>query len=285
MSGRGVDLDELAALEEQRAFLLKSLEDLDREHDAGDLDDADYETLRADYTARAARVIDAIDNREELIDASDPGGHRGRRVVALIAVAVVALVAGLVVTRTSGSRHETAKTDASITPSAETKVCIDKMGTTFGSDGNSTDGTRFASDAVATLECFTKRIEADPDDVVAWTYRGRTESLLTTALQGVAAESDVANFATRALADLTRALKLAPDYPDALAFAAINAISEGDIDSARRYVARIARLQLQANDPILAIVNNAIRPALTETTSTTAATSTSVPPTTAPATG
>ena len=37
--------DELAALEEQRAFLLTSLRDLEAEHDVGDVDDHDYEQL------------------------------------------------------------------------------------------------------------------------------------------------------------------------------------------------------------------------------------------------
>ena len=37
--------DRLAELEEERDFLLRSLDDLDREHDAGDIDEADYPTL------------------------------------------------------------------------------------------------------------------------------------------------------------------------------------------------------------------------------------------------
>ena len=45
------------ALEEEREFLLESLRDLDAELDAGDIDRADYETLRDDYTARTASVL------------------------------------------------------------------------------------------------------------------------------------------------------------------------------------------------------------------------------------
>ena len=36
---------------DERDFLLRSLEDLEREHDAGDVDDADYAALKDDYTA------------------------------------------------------------------------------------------------------------------------------------------------------------------------------------------------------------------------------------------
>lgn len=42
--------------EEEQAFLLRSLDDLDAEHADGNVDDATYERLRGDYTARAARV-------------------------------------------------------------------------------------------------------------------------------------------------------------------------------------------------------------------------------------
>ena len=49
--------DRLAQLEEERAFLLGSIRDLDREHEVGDVDDADYQTVRDGYVARAAAVL------------------------------------------------------------------------------------------------------------------------------------------------------------------------------------------------------------------------------------
>ena len=54
--------DALAALEEQRDFLLRSLRDLETEFAAGDVDDHDYRTLKDDYTVRAAAVLRAIDD-------------------------------------------------------------------------------------------------------------------------------------------------------------------------------------------------------------------------------
>ena len=53
--------DRLAQLEEERAFLLGSIRDLDREHEVGDVDDADYQTVRDGYVARAAAVLREID--------------------------------------------------------------------------------------------------------------------------------------------------------------------------------------------------------------------------------
>ncbi len=51
-------------LEVERDFLLKSLQDLEDEHAAGDVSDEDYTRLHDRYTARAAEVLRAIDSSE-----------------------------------------------------------------------------------------------------------------------------------------------------------------------------------------------------------------------------
>lgn len=45
---------------EERDFLLRSLHDLEAEHAAGDIDDLDYQTLKDDYTTRAAAALRAL---------------------------------------------------------------------------------------------------------------------------------------------------------------------------------------------------------------------------------
>ena len=57
-----VDDREREDLELERAFLLRSLEDLDGEYRAGDVSEEDYSRLRDQYTARAAEVLRAIDS-------------------------------------------------------------------------------------------------------------------------------------------------------------------------------------------------------------------------------
>ena len=52
-------------LEEERDFLLRSLDDLESEHAGGDLDDADYRALEEDYTARAAAVLRRLQHLDE----------------------------------------------------------------------------------------------------------------------------------------------------------------------------------------------------------------------------
>jgi len=60
-------------LEEERDFLLRSLDDLEAEHAAGDLEDADYRALEEDYTARAASVLRRLQHIEA---PDDPGAGR-----------------------------------------------------------------------------------------------------------------------------------------------------------------------------------------------------------------
>ena len=59
-----VDLSsDLDALKEERDFLIRSLKDLDAEHEAGDIDEVDYQSLKDDYTVRTASVLRAIEAR------------------------------------------------------------------------------------------------------------------------------------------------------------------------------------------------------------------------------
>ena len=109
--GRGLlakgplDPDALATLEEQQRFLQGSLRDLEREHDAGDLDDVDYATLKHDYEERLGRGH-ARGRR-------GAGGVRGgrdarraqARTAAIVAgVIVFALLCGFFVARNAGRR-------------------------------------------------------------------------------------------------------------------------------------------------------------------------------------
>jgi tetratricopeptide (TPR) repeat protein len=63
-------------LEEERDFLLKSLQDLEDEHQAGDVSDADYNRLHDRYTARAAAVLRALGTGDGVSDdaGSEPDG-------------------------------------------------------------------------------------------------------------------------------------------------------------------------------------------------------------------
>jgi tetratricopeptide (TPR) repeat protein len=101
---RPLDPDALVALEEQRDFLLRSLDDLEREHDAGDVDETDYRTLKDDYTARAARTIRAIESHQARVAAARPHRSWRRLVLVVAAVGAFALLAGVMVAQSAGRR-------------------------------------------------------------------------------------------------------------------------------------------------------------------------------------
>lgn len=101
---RRLDPDALADLEEQRELLFRSLDDLEREHAAGELDDADYEVLRDETTRRAAEVVRAVETGRVEI-AERPGPNRVRLALGALVVVVVGLAAGLAVANASGTRQ------------------------------------------------------------------------------------------------------------------------------------------------------------------------------------
>jgi tetratricopeptide (TPR) repeat protein len=89
-------------LDEERAFLLRSLHDLEAERAAGDIDDADYEALRDDYTVRAAAALRDEPASPAAALPRHPG--RGRMVMAVLTVVALAVAAGLFVAGSAGER-------------------------------------------------------------------------------------------------------------------------------------------------------------------------------------
>jgi len=99
----GRTLDQLAELEEERRYLLRSLKDLEREHEAGDVDEGDYETLKDDYTVRAADVLRQIEEGQRQLAPKAPR-RWGRTLITGAAVVVVTVVIAVVLTQAWGER-------------------------------------------------------------------------------------------------------------------------------------------------------------------------------------
>ena len=64
-------------LADERDHLLASLDDLEVEYEAGDLDVVDYEVLKADYTARAAAVIRRLDGEADVVSDAERADQAG----------------------------------------------------------------------------------------------------------------------------------------------------------------------------------------------------------------
>ena len=99
----GAHLDRLAELEEERRFLLRSLDDLEREFEAGDVDESDYATLRDGYTVRAAAVLRQIDSGRARL-APKATRRWGRLAMITSAVLVLAVAIGFALANAFGER-------------------------------------------------------------------------------------------------------------------------------------------------------------------------------------
>lgn len=247
-------------LEEQRDFLLASLDDLDREHAAGDLDAADHAALRDDYTARAAEVLRALDERRPVAPEVRPSSRRGRTFVVAGAIVAVALLAGVLMARASGRRDggESVTGEVRRTPTQEAQACLPLAFETARDPGKVVDAQ----------ECFKGVLDQDPRNPTALTYLGWALLL-----------SGDTRLVTPGKDFLLRAVASAPDYPDARAFLAIVATRLGDFAEADRQLDRFAELD---PGPEIARLTDGLRAeidaGLARGTSTTASTAPGAPP-------
>ncbi len=215
---RRLDPDALAALEEERDFLLRSLDDLEREHDAGDVDDDDYAELKDDYTARAATVLRAIDDRRALATSARAPRSWGRTAVALCVVAVLATGVGWLVFRGSDSRApgqgisgDTRQDSANLLLEAQQHTGQATQALQRGDGQGALEAYKKA------IETYDKVLEISPRNVEAMTYRGWVINTIATNTDAAAASQLV----DEARQWLDRAIATDPGYADARVFRAI----------------------------------------------------------------
>ena len=94
-----------AAFESERDFLLRSLDDLEVEREAGNVDDGTYRVLHDDYTARAAAVVRSLEAGTDLTAAAPPAASRVVRMLTVGGIVAFAVVAAVLLTHTVGQRH------------------------------------------------------------------------------------------------------------------------------------------------------------------------------------
>ena len=213
---RRIDPDALAALVDERDFLLRSLDDLEREHDAGDVDEGDYETLKDDYTARAARAIRAIESHQARARATRRPRSWRRLAATVAAIVAFAVLAGVLVAQASGRREAGDALTGDIRQSTRADLA---EATQQASEGDYDGAIAIYDDVLAD----------DPDNVEALTYRGWFQFL---------------NGDSAGIDSLVAAVEADPEYPPTHAFLAVI------LDRAGRTEAALAELdRLDALDP------------------------------------
>jgi hypothetical protein len=198
--------DRLAALEEERAFLLRSLTDLEREYTAGDVDEADYQTLKDDYTTRAAQAMRGVDAGKAAL----PARRKMSWVKFVGGIAVCALASvliGWLLTRSTTDR---------------------RAGDVITGGGPVTDEvnallvearTQQQIDPRASLEAYDKVLAIEPDNVEAHTYSGWTKAIVAFGVPEGDDRRDL--LVDSAMISLDRAREIDPNYTDAQCFTAI----------------------------------------------------------------
>jgi tetratricopeptide (TPR) repeat protein len=203
--GPRLDPGALLTLEEERDFLLRSLEDLEREHAVGDVDATDYAALKDDYTARAAAVLRSLEQRRTAKAIAAPRRSRGRMLAWIGLIVVVAGLAGVLIAHASGTRG--AGDSATGDPLLDTRQLLSDAQTAAA-----------GGDYAKSIDLYGKALDKQPGNVEALTYRGWSKLRA----------GDAAGAAT----DIDAAIDLDPKYPDARVFRAVVYVTAGKFDDA-----------------------------------------------------
>jgi cytochrome c-type biogenesis protein CcmH/NrfG len=204
---------EREALEEEREFLLRSLDDLDAERAEGNVDDETYARLHADYTARAARVIHRLDGDPVAALTDAPPVSTRRRVLAVTAIVVFAVVAGVALAYGLGARLPgqtiTGNQSASTQQSARTQLAELRRTVKAHPDDAAArlelaQALMGAQDGAGALRQFREAARLDPTNPVPFAYSG-----WLIRLQG---------FPDQGSTLIDKAISLDPSYPDARFF-------------------------------------------------------------------
>jgi tetratricopeptide (TPR) repeat protein len=232
------------ALADQRDFLLRSLEDLEREHDAGDVDDHDYAALKDDYTARAARVLRALEAERPPVVAAPPRSSWRRRSAVALVVGAFAVLAGVLVAHTAGRRDD----GQTITGGTRQSV-TEKL--------NSALREANEGHVDSALHLYDQVLDVQPDNVEAQTYRAWVLTLSGNLSDGLTALLEVAT--------------AHPTYPDVHAFLAVVFFRTGLVDQSARELDRLDRLNPPAEiRQLTSSLRTQIQQAQASTTTTTA---------------
>ncbi len=201
----GANADRLAELEDERRFLLRSLADLEREHDAGDVDEQDYATLRDDYTIRAATVLRSITSRRTALPARPPR-RRGRMIRTVVITLAAGLTLGWLLSRYTGERRVGDTITGGATALDDTQSLLSQA------------RSQQLTSPLDSLKLYSEVLAKEPNNVEAMTYRGWTAAILASNTQPGDAQTQFLDLASK---DLASAVATNPGYIDAQCFSAI----------------------------------------------------------------
>jgi hypothetical protein len=201
---RPIDPDRLAAMEEEQKFLLRSLADLEREHDAGDVDEVDYQALKDGYTVRAAAALRAVEEGRSALPARPPVDWRRRLIGMGVVVVSIALVWWAL--SASSAQRLPGQQISGLDPRDEVQVVMSQA------------RSLQARDPASAAALYEAVLEQEPGNVEALTYRGWTLAL---SVMGEEDPNVGAPVLDEASESLLQAIEADPTYPDPFCFLGI----------------------------------------------------------------
>ena len=215
-------MSERGALEAERDFLLRSLDDLELERQAGNVDDDTYTVLHDDYTARAASVIRALrdDTEPPPVDVRPPG-RVWMRVVTGFGIVVFAVAAAVLLANTVGSRNDGQTVTGN---DANAEQTLDDLAAAAAANPESYPAqiayarAALSSDPSTAITQFAAAGRIDPSQPEPPTYIGWISKLTADQLP---AGNDRDALTERAITELDHAIELDPTYADAYVFRAL----------------------------------------------------------------
>jgi hypothetical protein len=199
-----MDPDRLAALEEERRFLLRSLADLEREHDAGDVDEDDYRELRDGYTARAANTLRAIESGRAALPPKPPVDWRRRIIGGVVVVALIGVVWWAL--SASSAQRLPGQQISGLDPRDQTAVLLSQA------------RALQTSDPATAADLYARVLDDEPDNAEALAYRGWTLALSVIGVEDADAAQATLD---ESVQSLVAAIDVDPTYPDPFCFLGI----------------------------------------------------------------
>ncbi len=204
-----IDRDELMA---EREFLLKSLDDLDAELVAGNIDPDTYRVLHDDYTARASKVIQTLDDGKERRTNDEPRVSLALRIITISGVIVFCVAVAILVAKAAGERHpgQTVTGNGVFPATAPTSIP-----NTYDAHIAAARQLMQKSDYAGAVEEFSAAAQLDPNQPEPLAYRAWISELVANQVSDAQTRTTLLS---KAASDLDTAIKVNPRYPDAYFF-------------------------------------------------------------------
>ena len=234
-SKQGFDPERKRQLEEERDFLMASLDDLELEHESGGIDDESYAELHDDYTARAAAVIRTLRDGVDVTPAPPPRSPRRtrQRLVLVSVVLVFAIAVGTSLAYALGARlpGQTSSGNSAAAPSttnaaqAQISKAIDDLQTKVNASPDDYDlrlSLARAYEENGDLQNALKQSDAAITiDANRPEGHANASRLLYLASEAAPAQDAKNTLISQALAGLNQAITVGPDYADSYYFRAV----------------------------------------------------------------